>query len=63
MNFNCIFAATHRNTFSAKMRLVERMFRVASEFLSEESTFLYRVAAVYMFYAVYYKQISTSKVE
>jgi len=63
MNFNCIFAATHRNTFSAKMRLVERMLRVASEFLSEESTFLYRVAAVYFFYAVYNKQISATKVK
>lgn len=63
MNFNCIFAATYRNTFSAKMRLVERIFRVASEFLSEESTFLYRVATVYMFYAVYFKQISDHKVK
>jgi len=63
MNFNCIFAATHRNTFSAKMRLVERMLRVASEFLSEESTFLYRVAAVYFFYAVYNKQLSATKVK
>jgi len=63
MNFNCIFAATFRNTYSAKMRLVERIFRVASEFLSEESTFLYRVAAVYMFYSVYFKQISDNKVK
>lgn len=63
MNFNCIFAATHRNTYSAKMRIVERLFRVASEFLSEDSTFLYRVAAVYMFYAVYFKQISETKVK
>ena len=62
MNFNCIFAATHRNTFSAKMRLVERMFRVASEFLSEDATFLYRVACVYFFYSVYNKQISEPKV-
>jgi len=63
MNFNCIFAATFRNTYSAKMRIVERLFRVASEFLSEDSTFLYRVAAVYLFYAVYFKQISETKVK
>ena len=63
MNFNCIFAAIYRNTFSAKMRMVERIFRVASEFLSEDSTFLYRVAAVYMFYAVYFKQFSDNKVK
>jgi Small nuclear RNA activating complex (SNAPc), subunit SNAP43. len=63
LNFSCIFGATIRNTVQAKMRIVERLFRVASEFLSEESTFLYRVAAVYTFYAVYFKQVTAVKVK
>ena len=63
LNFSCIFGATLRNTAAAKMRITERMFRIASEFLSEESTFLYRVAAIYTFYAVYFKQVSPIKVK
>lgn len=63
LNFSCIFGATLRNTGAAKMRITERIFRIASEFLSEESTFLYRVAAIYTFYAVYFKQISPVKVK
>lgn len=63
LNFSCIFGATYINKPSSKMRVVERLFRVASEFLSEECTFLYRVAAVYTFYAVYFKQITHTKVK
>lgn len=63
LNFTSIFAANYRNTPSAKMRIVERAFRVASEFLSEESTFLYRVATVYMLYTVYLKQLCVPKVK
>jgi len=63
MNFSCIFAATFRNTAYAKKRVAERLLRVASEFLSSDSTFLYRVAAVYMLYSVYFKQIITPKLK
>lgn len=63
LNFSCIFGATLRNTIAAKMRITERMFRIASEFLSEDSTFLYRVAAIYTFYAVFFKQVTPVKVK
>jgi len=63
LNFNCLFACTERNTEFAKMRVAERLFRIASEFLSPEATFLYRVAAVYCLYAVYFKQIADVKVK
>lgn len=62
LNFNCIFGTTYINKPTSKMRIIERLFRVASEFLSEESTFLYKVAAIYTFYAVYFKQITHTKV-
>ena len=63
MNFNSIFSTTYRNVPHAKIRLTERLLRVASEFLSSQSTFLFRVAAIYMFYAVYFKQITEQKVK
>uniref|UniRef100_A0A7M5XJA7 snRNA-activating protein complex subunit 1 n=1 Tax=Clytia hemisphaerica TaxID=252671 RepID=A0A7M5XJA7_9CNID len=61
LNFSALFGATYRNTPGSKMRIAERLFRIASEFLSEDSTFLYRVAAIYTFYAVYFKQVTPVK--
>ena len=58
-----MFGCTERSTDAAKMRVAERLFRIASEYLSAEAAFLYRVAAVYCLYAVYFKQVVTPRVK
>jgi len=63
MNFNAIFSCTERSTAPAKMRVAERLFRIASEYLSAEATFLHRVASIYCLYAVYFKQLTDPKVK
>ncbi|XP_004206223.1 snRNA-activating protein complex subunit 1 [Hydra vulgaris] len=62
INFTYVMVSATRGTNGARMRICERIFRAASEYLSTNSVFLYRVAAVYLLYAVYFKQFSDKKV-